>query len=165
MNKQLQINAPKGYEIDLDKSDLSKSVIYFKECKKVLSYEDVAKELFNNVKNQPYISGQSDIIIKTSSWDKYCHNPTIGNQAQLESILALNKLCNVAKYLNGDWLPDWENEDDEKASISYMDEEIEIIESYLLQTSEVYFKSKKLAQQAIEILGKEEIRKALTLNH
>lgn len=47
MNK-LQINPPEGYEIDQDKSNLSKGIIYFKECVKTLTYENVANTLFKN---------------------------------------------------------------------------------------------------------------------
>lgn len=46
MNK-LEITIPEGFEIDQQKSDLSKGIIEFKPIeKKGLSYNDVAKELF-----------------------------------------------------------------------------------------------------------------------
>ena len=70
---------------------------------------------------------------------------------------------NVAKYLNGDWEPDFLNIDERKWFIDY-DYEDSIIDtdfSAYYRNSVVYFKSEELTQQAIEILGEEEVKKAL----
>lgn len=90
------------------------------------------------------------------------------SKEQLEAILALNQLCNVAKYLNKDWLPDFNNTNEKKYYF--------YINKNKLQTSwgwgdwwgdggSVFFKSEKLIIKALEILGKETIKRALTLNH
>ncbi len=142
--EKLQINCPAGYEIDTDKSDLSKGIVYFKESKKYLSYNDVAKELFYH------------------NYEK--NNST--TKEQLESILALNMLCNVAKHLNGDWLPKINSSGKHRNyCICFTSNKFVIDDFTYVQHSNVYFKSKELALQAIEILGEETIMKALTLNH
>ena len=70
---------------------------------------------------------------------------------------------NVAKYLNGDWEPNFTNRNQNKWYIYYdfedlkLDTGICVYYRYLV----IYFKSKELALQAIEILGEEEVKKAL----
>ena len=82
-NNQLTINIPKGMEIDLENSDLSKGIIKFK--KKDITYENVedALKLGKNCKS---------III---------------NESNASKLVALSKFMNIAKYYNGDWKPDW----------------------------------------------------------
>lgn len=153
-----------GHKIDTEKSDLTKGIVYFKEIKKSLTYKDITKELFYE-KNVFYITDSKENKISTYKViHSYHHINNSLSSEQLESILALNMLCNVAKYLNGDWLP--KLVDCYKHYIK-IDTNNELFIGYSNQTmsSEVYFKSKELAQQAIDILGKETIIKALTLNH
>lgn len=71
-------------------------------------------------------------------------------------------LDNVAKYLNGDWKPDWNNKHENKYGLVLLDN-IKIIDSdcQTVNRSVVYFKTTKLAQQAINILGEETIKLAL----
>lgn len=71
---------------------------------------------------------------------------------------------NVAKYLNGDWQPNWNNDKEYKyyiylKSCYNYDVSIDCACSYTY--SIVHFKSEELAQQAIDILGKETIKLAL----
>ena len=101
--KELKIEAPEGYEVDWDNS--SKDTIRFKPIKKKIKYYDIAKKLFlNKITYFISVDGKiSSYLLKG--------NPSIENNAtskqQLEQLLALNKLMNVAKYLNGDWEPNW----------------------------------------------------------
>lgn len=83
---------------------------------------------------------------------------------QAQKLLAINKLMNVAKYINGDWEPDWSNEDEGKYSIfidSYYNN-ILISRDTCYICNTVYFRSQAGAKQAIEILGEETIRLALS---
>lgn len=69
---------------------------------------------------------------------------------------------NVTKYLNDGWQPDW---NDKQESKYYLQKDNDtIIVSYVKYncSDSVYFKSIKLAEQAIEILGKETIKLALS---
>lgn len=70
---------------------------------------------------------------------------------------------NVAKYLNGDWEPDFTNYSEKKWCIDYDFEDLILDTDFsaYYRSSVVYFKSEELAHQAIEILGEEEVKKAL----
>ena len=138
--QELKIEAPEGYEVDWDNS--SNNVIRFKPIKKKVTYADIIKELCSG--NCYYIN----------------NNPT--SWKHLQQLLAINKLMNVAKYLNGDWEPDF-TDNQHKFYISYCFDVKKLIVWFKQYTNDgcVYFKSKELARQAIEILGEEEVKKAL----
>ena len=73
--KELKIQAPEGYEIDKENSTFER--IKFKPIKKDITYRDVCKNLY-------------------SIYDK--NNTT--TRTQLERLLALNQLLNIATYYN-----------------------------------------------------------------
>lgn len=165
--KEIKIEVPEGYEIDKDRSTFER--IVFKEVKKAVTYKDIAASIIKH-KESFWISSNGSII-GSKSIDSPEEPNNSSTKEQLESILALNKLCNVAKYLNGDWLPERSRGSYIKWFIGINYESLGGPESTLtigkhntVQYSIVYFKTKELAQQAITILGEEEIRKALTLN-
>ena len=70
---------------------------------------------------------------------------------------------NVAKYLNGDWEPDWNDRHQHKWFIFYDNQlsGLYLAIHYTQRFASVYFKSEELALQAIEILGEEEVKRAL----
>jgi hypothetical protein len=69
---------------------------------------------------------------------------------------------NVAHYLNDGWEPDWKD-GSQKFFMYYntTNKDIEIDVNTYFNSGVVYFKSKKLAEQAIEILGEEIVKLAL----
>jgi len=75
---------------------------------------------------------------------------------------AINKLLFVAKYLNGDWKPDWNNEYEPKSIFSIMGGNLVITRVQMVVYGFVYFKSNIVATRAIEILGEETIKTALS---
>lgn len=158
--KEVKIQVPEGYEIGKENSTFD--CIKLKPIKKVLSYEDVAKELFKDKKG--YYTDIRGIILYTKFFEnQYLDETNCTSEKQAQKLLAINKLMNVAKYLNGEWQPDWDNE--EKKYFLYYpmckeDFQIDYACSYI--NSIVYFKSEEAAQQAIEILGEETIRLALS---
>lgn len=159
--KELKIEAPEGYEVDWDNS--SNNVIRFKPIKKKITYQDVKEKLFPESKASYYFGKEGGIIqtfsIKYSSRELLLST----SQQQLQQIRALNKLMNVAKYLNGDWKPDFTNRGYYKYYISY-DSSLKKLAVWFknyINDGSVYFKSEELAHQAIEILGENEIKKAL----
>ena len=93
-NKELQIIAPKGYEVDKENSTFEK--IVFKKIEEKLTYEKIAEKLFQYEKHY-YIAGDGGIMGTSIGWK--CPNAAPTSQ-QLERLLALNKLINVAYYLN-----------------------------------------------------------------
>ena len=70
---------------------------------------------------------------------------------------------NVAKYLNGDWEPNFTNRNQNKWYIYYDFEDLKLDTGICVyyRYSVIYFKSEELARQAIEILGEDEVKKAL----
>ena len=140
MKKTIEFTIPEGYVLDKDNS--TENVIRFKPIKKKVTYADIIKELCSG--NCYYIN----------------NNPT--SWRQLQQLLALNKLMNVAKYLNGDWEPDF-TDNQHKFYISYGSDikKLAICFRQYMNDGCVYFKSEELALQAIEILGEEEVKKAL----
>lgn len=99
--KELKIEAPKGYEIDKENSTFER--IRFKPIKKYITYEDVCNNIFN-IRNEDtgYYMGNNGDIRKASGFSnearKDKNNAT--NKRQLERLLALNQLLNIAEYYN-----------------------------------------------------------------
>jgi hypothetical protein len=162
--ENITINIPEGYEIDMKKSDLSKGIVQFKQINQPLTYRSISEELFTNKpfywisENGKVLDGESVLGLNCSE----SNNST--TKEQLESILALNKLCNVAKYLNGDWIPDFKKKD-ELYYLSIVNNGLTVSSHTIINDGNVFFKTFELAQKAVEILGGEEIRRALTLSH
>lgn len=149
--QELKIEAPEGYEVDWDNSSMN--TIRFKPVKKKITYQDV----INNIKAKNIgVSVQFGLT-------KIGTDCFITSEKQLEQLLAINKLTNVAKYLNGDWVPNWDTYDATKWFIFFDHDKknIQVRSWYIINPGCVYFKSSKLALQAIEILGEEEVKKAL----
>lgn len=141
--KEVKISVPEGYEIDKENSTFD--CIKFKPIKKFLTYDDCLRKL--KKRGKP-IRIEANLIY--TSYKQNC---------KLE---AINKLMNVAKYLNGDWKPNW-NEVKQKWSFE-ISKTGKIHTSWTLyyNYSVVYFKSEELAKQALEILGEETVKLALS---
>lgn len=161
MSQSLEFKIPEGYVFDKENS--TEEVIRFKPIKKKITYRDVKQKLFIDGEEIFYF-GASRSILKTSSLKFIESNAILAtSRQQLEQLLALNKLMNTAKYLNGDWEPDWKNITQYKYMYiyDYSTSKIEVRYNMYRTYLTVCFKSEELALQAIEILGEEEVKKAL----
>lgn len=152
----LTIIPPEGMETYQEGNEIK-----FRPIKKGLTYKDIARELFDS-KDVWRIEGYNIAKYnKPSTWD--C---TINctSKKQIEKLLAINKLMNIAKYLNGNWKPNWDNIEEDKFYIRYnqASHTLQVGTASILYSDIVYFKSEKLAQQAIEILGEETVKLALS---
>lgn len=100
MEKEIKIKVPKGYEIDKENSIFE--CIKFKPIKKYLTYKEVTEKLNKDICF--FIEkGKIQSYAQYASYD----NPGVANSyRQIEKILAINQLMNIAKYYNGDWKPD-----------------------------------------------------------
>lgn len=160
MPQSLEFKIPEGYIFDKDNS--TDEVIRFKPIKKKITYQDIKDKLFADNK-MCYLEYAGDIC--SSRTTKYCNINTIMaiSKNQIEQLLALNKLMNTAKYLNGDWESCFLDRGQKKWCIYYNFEDFKWgATNYThYQHSDVYFKSEELALQAIKILGEEEVKKAL----
>lgn len=155
--KQITINVPDNCKVKQDGN-----IYTIVEKEKKLTYEDVARELFSTYCY--YINRNGGIlnipISDNSNCSKDANNCTSKKQA--EKLLAINKLMNVAKYLNDGWQPHWEIiERKWYIFLNVVYKKIEICYETKVQNCTIYFKSEELAQQAIEILGEDTIRLAL----
>ena len=112
-NNQLTIDIPEGYEIDKENSTFE--CIKFKPIEKYLTYKEVTEKL--NIDICFFI--EKDKIKSYAQYASY-DNPDVANSyRQIEKILAINQLMNIAKYYNGNWKTDWSNIDKYKYYIIY----------------------------------------------
>ena len=157
--KELKIEAPERYEVDWENSSMN--TIRFKPVKKKITYQDVKEKLFADTKY--YYIESAGTIISSKNARYYGENIIVAtSKQQIEQLLALNKLMNVAKYLNGDWEADFTNaRRNWYIGFDFESLMLGIRFSVCYRYSDIYFKSKELALQAIEILGEEEVKKAL----
>lgn len=99
--------------------------VKFRPIKNKLTYNDVIKKLkFNTDVNTKCTSGK-----------------------QGEKLFAINKLMNVAKYLNDGWKPNWKNNKEYKYYLCMSYDKIQIEYMCCRYSDIVYFKSEELAQQ------------------
>ena len=145
-NNQLIIDIPKGYEIDKENSTFE--CIKFKPIKKYLTYKEVTEKL--NKDTCFFIAkGKIQSYSQYASYD----NPGVANSyRQIEKILAINQLMNIAKYYNGDWKPNWNNKYELKYCISFTT----ITNSYNITSraqtylNAIHFKNQEDAQAVID---------------
>lgn len=153
--KEMKIVPPEGYEIDKENSTFE--CIIFKL--KPLTYEDVIRELFYHKE-----SFSVDDIDIHKTLDTICYQDELIAKSinQLKKLIAINKLMNLAKYLNGDWKPDWRDENEKKWIIAIVNNIITVDDYHARCYAGIYFRTKELAEQAIDILGEDTIRLALS---
>lgn len=148
MQTEIKINVPEGYEIDQENSTFE--CIKFKP--KTLTYNDIALALCKN--NKTY---KATFEVELGYLGGLCTSVQ-----QVKKLVAINKLINVAKYLNGDWEPNFRSINESKFYFTLINNNLKIIEHYTDNLGTPCFKSEELAIQAIEILGKETIKPALS---
>lgn len=94
--KEVKIEAPQGYEIDKENSTFE--CIKFKPIKRYITYEDICNSI---LKKGYYTNSYGEIIgnyICAVNLRAGKNNAT--NKKQLERLLALNQLLNIAEYYN-----------------------------------------------------------------
>lgn len=157
--KEMKVVAPEGYEIDKENSTFE--CIKFKPIDKKLTYEDVAKELFED-KDIFYINAVG-CIGQGKVEEEYVLDPNnCTSKKQAEKLIAINKLMNVAKYLNEKV---GEIPQDDKFYyfvFKYGNIQIDWTTPSVINDGCVYFYSRELAQLAADILGEDTIRTALS---
>lgn len=154
---EIKIDVPEGTEAYLENN-----TIKFRPIKKELTYNDIAKELFKNKKTY-YTDAFCNIKSTDASEVNCCDANNCTSEKQLKKLLAINQLMNVVKYLNKNWQPNWNNYEESKYYIRWnpANNELEVNKALIVYSDIVYFKSEKLAKQAIDVLGEETIKLAL----
>ena len=94
--KELKIQIPVGYEIDKDHSTFE--CIKFKPIKKDITYEDVCNTLFKNDTGY-FIDRYGEVNFYNIGTNRFDAN-NAPNGRQLNRLLALNQLLNIAEYYN-----------------------------------------------------------------
>lgn len=141
-DNKLTINIPDGMEIDVENCDLKNGIIKFK--KKELRYEDIENSL-------DLEGNRTGIPVDDNNAFKLC---------------ATDRLMNIARYYNGDWKPDWKNQDSLKFSIWYdtLREKYDIEYCGGSVRNDVYFKNKNDAHAVIDNPNFREILDAIFKN-
>ena len=160
--KEIKITVPEGYEIDKENSTFE--CIKFK--KKGLTYEDIC----------PKVLGMRFYCIDTcggvglfclhpeeENYERLWYHPNNAKtKEQLQRLLAINKLMNVAEYLNEGWKPNWKDRTDKYYLVwQVYCKKFDILGFSYTQFPGPVFKTPDLARQAIEILGEKEVKLAL----
>ena len=125
-NNQLTIDIPEGMEIDLENSDLAKGIVRFKQS--TITYEDVEDTL---------------------KLDKNCKSIII-NESNASKLVTLSRLMNIAKYYNGDWKPNWSDQNEYKYFIICNSDIYKVDHNWRTISNNIYFKNKKDAQAVID---------------
>lgn len=113
------------------------------EENKKVTYEDVCHALFGNASVTTVTFGVTSVKATAK-------------------LAAICKLMNVQKYLEKGWQPDWSNDYQQKWMILMDEQGIRIDYVRHVNATGPYFSTKDNAQKAIEILGEETIRTALS---
>lgn len=156
--KEFKIQVPEGYEIDKENSTFER--IKFKPIKKAMTYEDVAIELFY-MKHANIIGRDGDVQLCCATTKEDASNPIICTSSkQTEKLIAINKLMNVAKYLNLGNEP--------KGGVRYYFYlrygvlNSTFTDKDVVDFGVVYFNNKEDLEKAEQILGEETIKTALS---
>lgn len=95
--KELKIQVPEGYEIDKENSTFE--YIKFKLTKKDITYRGVCNVMFSN--GTYFINDRGYVHKDALVGDEITPDKNIAtNRKQLERLLALNQLLNIAEYYN-----------------------------------------------------------------
>lgn len=125
-----------------------------KTQKKSITYDDVLKELFLD-KIASWV-GRTKIYTATIGVVNYNDQNNCTTEAQAKRLLAFNKLMNIAKYLNGDWKPDFDG-DHENWHIGKEDDTFLVMYTKYVNKASVYFKSEEAANEAIRLMGEDSL--------
>ena len=120
------------------------------EDQKPITYSDVLKELYFG-KTAYWVYDQN---IESGKQTLYNFEDAVNctSVAQAKRMVAFNKLQNIAKYLNGDWKP---NFDGDHGNWNICKDGDTLLATYTrnVNKANVYFKSKDLAYEAIRLMG------------
>ena len=117
---------------------------------KPITYDDVLKELYLG-KTAYWVYDKSIESGKQSSYN-FEDAVNCTSVAQAKRMVAFNKLQNIAKYLNGNWKPDFDG-NHENWSITKTGDDFLAMYTRNVNKANVYFKSKDLTFEAIRLMG------------
>ena len=121
---------------------------------KPITYYDILRELYMG-KTAYWIYEK---CIESGKQSSYNFDDAVNctSVAQAKRMVAFNKLQNIAKYLNGDWKP---NFDGDHGNWNICKDGDTLLATYTrnVNKANVYFKSKDLAYEAIRLMGEDSL--------
>lgn len=121
---------------------------------KLITYDDILKELY--LDKTAYWNYEKCIESGKQADYNFKDSVNYTSVAQAKRMVAFNKLQNIAKYLNGDWKPDFDGDHENWYIGKDGDTFLAMYTKYVNKAS-VYFKSEDLALEAIRLMGKDSI--------
>lgn len=121
---------------------------------KPITYDDICKELFQEKKTYWLGNKKTNYFYPDEVNFNDINNCT--SEAQVKRLAAFNKLQNIAKYLNGDWKPDFDG-DHENWHIGKEGDTFLAMYTKYVNKASVYFKSKEAANEAIRLMGEDSL--------
>ncbi|MBQ3948948.1 MAG: hypothetical protein II661_00595 [Bacteroidales bacterium] len=127
MEKEKKITAPDGCEIEKVELVDGVAVVTFKEKERKLpkSWEEFC-DMVPIYDGECYIQANSDIEKRDENVSNRWHEGDrnlLPDSATAEAVLALCQLIQLRNAYNGDWVPDWEDEN-RKYTIDFYEDEI-----------------------------------------
>ena len=122
---------------------------------KPITYDDIIKELYLE-KTAYWFRGKDDIGEGKQDYASYEDAVNSTTPAQAKRYAAFNKLQNIAKYLNGDWKPDFDREHKNWNICKKGDTFIALYDMTMNKAS-VYFKNEYLVKEAIRLMGEDSL--------
>lgn len=122
---------------------------------KPITYDDILKKLYFE-KTAYWLSDKNNILEGKQYYSTYEDAINCTTRAQAKRMIAFNKLQNIAKFLNGDWKPNFDR-DDEKWNINKDGDTFIEMYTRRLNKAGVYFKSQELTKEAIRLMGEESL--------
>lgn len=121
---------------------------------KPITYDDICKDLFYN-KDAYYLDESNKISSWAMTSSNYNDFDNCTSIAQAKRMIAFNKLQNIAKYLNGGWKPNFKDH----SKNWYINKDIlfGVTFNYTTNQGTVYFKNADLAEEAIQLMGKDSL--------
>lgn len=122
--------------------------------KKPITYDDICKELF--LEKKTYWLGIKKINYFYPVENNYNNINNTTSEAQTKRMAAYNKLMNIAKYLNGDWKPDF-NGHHKNWNICKEGDDYLPLWTDITENCSVYFKSEEAACEAVRLMGEDSL--------
>lgn len=151
MEKERKITAPDGCEIEKVELVDGVAVVTFREKERKLpkSWEEFFN-MYPITNKEFYIDDFSRVFDRTEVGDEQNsdeYKNMLPDREMAEAVLALCQLIQLRDRYNGDWVPDWNDGDEEKYTIEFRRTTtiVDFHETY--STSPLYFKTKKLRDE------------------
>lgn len=154
MEKEIKITAPEGCEIEKVEIVDGAAVVTLKKKERKLpkSFAEFC-EMFPDFTGEYFIQNEKSEVRQVQEMqpdERRTENNAeiLPDRATAEAVLALCQLTQLRDCYNGDWVPDWDDEEQEKYVITFVCcDEITITDSYNHAYSPLYFKNEELTKE------------------